>query len=443
MLKALKALLPSQSALAVPSADRRLANVLVLLLANLLRAGLGLATSAIIFRAVGPQDMGRMTIVLSTIGLLSIVGEFGMRDAAVNYIARFLQDEPDKADSVGRTFLISKTFLSTVATGVALSVAGLVATRFYPQAQVESLIRLAAFSLLADGLLGYSLVILEAHQNFRVISLLSAIQSLLRFGLILTLFLVAKVNLVSLLVLETVIPLVAFIYSLRYISPAYLVWRRPFLAFLGQLFHMSKWIAVAALASLLASRLDVLFLGYYQAPAMVGTYAAALALVNKIDLIKVPILTTAFPDACRRTRPSDLCGYVRQNLKLTLSISLALLPLLFASGFIIRWLYGIEYVSAAPACNLLLVAYLIGLNAEPAAFVLYPLNKPAWVAGKEFMPLVVFVALGSVLIPRFGLLGAAWSVLLRRLAEALLTSLLVWRYLYRPHTLDHAAAKHL
>jgi O-antigen/teichoic acid export membrane protein len=412
--------------------SRRLVDVASLALANLFRAGLGLVASAIVFRALGPQDIGRMTTALSIVGFTSIIAEFGLRDAAVNFIAQSLSSGSHQSERIARTFLVSKTFLATVATGVALSTASLIAARFYPLAQVDALIRLAAFSLLADGLLGYSLAILEARQSFTALSLLNAFQSALRFAAILALFFLKQVNLVTLLLLESVIPLAAFLYSARFIPSAYLTLRRPFLEFLSQLFHFSKWIAVAAFASLLAARLDVLYLSHYQVPAVVGLYAAALALVNKIDLIKIPILTTAFPAACRLSQPHDLRRYVLQNLKLTLLISLSLLPLFILGKYLLVILYGHEFSQGALAFNLLLAAYLISFNAEPAAFVLYPLDKPAWVAGKELIPLIFFTGIGAVLIARFGIQGAAWSVLIKKTLEALLTCLLVWQFLWKP-----------
>jgi O-antigen/teichoic acid export membrane protein len=410
--------------------NRRVVDIAYLLLANLFRVGLGIVTSAIIFRSLGPTDIGRMTTTLSIIGLLSIIGEFGLRDAAVNYITPALKDNLPRAHAIGRTFLVSKTFLATVATGVTLSAGSLVAARLYPQAQLGALVQLAAFSLLADGLLGFSLAILEAHQNFAVISLLNGLQSLLRFALIVTLFLASHANLTAMLLLETVIPLAVFIFSLRYIPSPYLALRRPYLQYLGLLLHFSKWIALAAFSSLLAARLDVLVLGYYQVPATIGIYAAALAVVNKLDLIKIPILTTALPDACRRTDKADMRGYVLQSLRLTLLISAALLVLFPLLYWIIWLLYGNEYTAAVPAAYLLLAAYLVSLNVEPAAFFLYPLNKPAWVAGKEMLPLVFFTLISLVLIPRYGIIGAAGAVLLRWVVQGILVAFLAWRYLF-------------
>jgi O-antigen/teichoic acid export membrane protein len=421
----------ASSAPAGLSMSRPFAGVVSLILANLFRAGFGVVTGALIYRALGPADIGLITTVLGAVGLLAVIGEFGMRNAAVHFIAQALRTGSSAGEDIGRTFLWSKTFLSTLASGAALFAAGLIASALNGGAAVESLIRLAAFSLLADGLLGYSLVILEAHQRFAPMSVLSGVQTLVRFALVAALFAVSQVNLTTLLVLESVVPLAAFCYSLRFLPRPYLALRRPRWQSLGPLLRFSKWLALAALSSLVLSRIDVLLLSHYHAPALVGVYAAAVTLVGKIDLIKVPILTAAFPDACRQVGKAELKDYVRRHVTLTMIVTVACLPLLLVGNWIIGALYGPVYVSATPVFAVLLVAYLLGLNVEPAAFVLFPLNKPAWVAGKELLSVLVLCTAGLLLIPPYGLVGAALCVLLRRVCEAALTLFLLWRHVWR------------
>jgi len=412
-------------------ARSQLRGVGYLVAGNLLKIGLGLLTSALIFRALGPGDVGRLTLTLSVVGLFSIVGEFGLRDAAVNYIARFLPTDAEKAYSVARTLLLSKVFLATLASGVTFFAAGVIAARFYPQAQIADLIRLGAFSLLADGLLGFALVILEAQQNFGAIGILSVLQASVRAGLILAFFLSKNLNLVALLALESVVPLAAFAYGLRLV-PRSCVWlRRPLLEHLSLLFHFTQWIAVAALSSSIMLKLDVLLLSYYFVTAEVGLYAAALTLVNRLDVIKNAVLTTAFPEACRRTQCSDLRAYVFQSLRLTGAATLAVLPLFGVGGWLVVWLYGAAFRAAATAFYPLLAAFLIGLNVEPVAYVLYPLEQPCWIAFNDLAQLVLSLTANLILIPRFGITGAAWGVLLTRIAAALMVAGLVRHFLWR------------
>jgi O-antigen/teichoic acid export membrane protein len=431
-LQSLRTFLTSGSLLAqlVP-ARSQWRDVAYLVAGNILKFALGLAPSVLIFRVLGPTDVGRLTLALNVISVFSIVGEFGLRDAAVNYCARFLATVPERARQVARTFLVSKVSLAALAGSVAFFSAGWIAARFYPQARVADLIRLGAFSLLADGLLSFSMVMLEAQQSFAAMSALGVIQALMRAASIAALFLVRHLSLVSLVVLESIVPLAAFAYSLRLMPHSFVSLRRPLLKYLGLLFQFTKWIAIAALAGTLFLKLDVLMLSGLRGTAEVGVYAAAIALVAKLEAVKNAVLTTAFPQACRCTGHGEMRVYVSRSLRLTGATSLAMLPLFVMGGMLIVWLYGADYGAAAPAFYPLLAAFLIGLNIEPVAFVLYPLNQPQWVAVNEVAQLAVGLAMGLALIPALGIVGAAWGVLVARIAAALVTFGLVRRFLWK------------
>ena len=412
-------------------ATHQLRDVAYLVGGNVLKLGLGLAASIIIFRALGPSDAGRFTLVLSILGLLSIVAEFGLRDAAVNYIARWLPSSPERAAAVARTFFAVKFILSALATTVAVIAAGFIASQFYPGLDLADLIRLGAFSLLMNGLLAFVVVVLQAQQRFGAISLIGILQTLARAAVILVLFLSQHLNLYTLMLLESLVPLGVFVYSLRFIPRAFRVFRDPLFAHFSLLWHFAKWIALAALASAIFLKLDVLMLSFYRAPAEVGLYAAAFALVGKLDVVKNAVVTSAFPDACRRSEKSDLRLYVLQSLRLTALVSLAALPLFAIGGYLVELLYGAEYRGSVAALYPLLAAFLIGLNAEPVAYVLYPLNQPRWIAASDLFQLAFNVLANLALIPAFGIIGAAWGVLLTRIVALGITFFLVRRYLWQ------------
>lgn len=411
-------------------APEQLRGVALLAGGNVVKLGLGFATSILIFRTLGPGDAGRLTLALGVLGLLSIVGEFGLRDAAVNYIARWAVSAPEQAAAVARTFFAGKVLLTALAGTAAYFLAGWLAATFYPNLDVAGLIRLGALSLFMDGLLAFATVVLEAQRKFGILSALGVIQAALRAGLVALFFILQQVNLVSLLILESVIPLAVFGYALRFIPRPFYRLRAPFFAHLPLLWDMTKWVALAALASTIFLRLDILLLGYFRTPLEVGYYAVAFALVGKLDVVKNAVLTTAFPEAARRSEPGDLRAYILKSLRMTLPATLGLLVLFAAGGTLIEVLYGVAYRASVIAFYPLLAGFLIGLNAEPVAYVLYPLNRPRWIAASDLAQLVFCAAVNLVLIPAYGIAGAAWGVLLTRLAAAAITTALVRRLLW-------------
>src|SRR5205085_9002440 len=99
--------------------------------------------------------------------------------------------------------------------------------------------------------------------------------------------------------------------------------------------------------------------------------AVALALVGRLDVLKSAVLTTAFPDATRRTQIPDLEAFVQQSMRLTGGASLVVVPLFFIGGALIVWLYGAAYAPATSALIPLLLRFRFGLNAQPASNFLY------------------------------------------------------------------------
>jgi O-antigen/teichoic acid export membrane protein len=200
-------------------------------------------------------------------------------------------------------------------------------------------------------------------------------------------------------------------------------------AHFGRLWRFSRWIAVAAIASTIFLSLDVLLLGHFRPAAEVGLYGAALALLAKFEVVQNAILTSSFPEACRQRSRADLRAYLTATLRLTGLASIGFLLALPFSGLLLVGLYGGAYAGAVLPFAILLVGLMVGLNAQPAAFILYPLGRPRWIAAGDVLQLVVFAALGLFMAPRYGAVGMAIAVLLRQLLGAGLTAVFVTRSL--------------
>ncbi len=416
------------------SLRRPLRNVAVLLSGNLVKLAFGLLASVLTYRALAPADAGRLAIVMGLVSLFSFVAEFGFRDAAVNYIAGTAS--PAEAQAVARSFLMAKLVFGTLAAALLAGLAGWIVNGWYAGAVRPGLIRLAALTLLTGGLLNYVQTLLEARQTFGALSLISMGQALLRAIIIVALFLTSRIALWPLVGIEVVLPLVLLVVGQRFL-PSDL--RPRLLASLGtrfgQLWRFSRWIAVAAIASTIFLSLDVLLLGHFRPAAEVGLYGAALALLAKFEVVQNAVLTSSFPDASQYRTKADLRAYVARTLRLTGLASFAFLLILpLASVLMVglygtAYLYGAAYAGATLPFAILVVGFVIGLNAQPAAFVLSPLERVRYIAAGDVLQLFFFTGLGLWLIPVYGALGAALAVLARQILGAGMTALFVKRAL--------------
>jgi O-antigen/teichoic acid export membrane protein len=408
------------------SLGRPLRNVAILMAGNAIKLGLGFIASILTYRTLPPADAGRLTVVLGLVGVFSLVAEFGFRDAAVNYVAGAAS--PAEAQSVARSFLAAKMVFGTLAAVLLALLARWLLDTWYPGTVAPGLLRLAALSLFAGGLLNYVQTLLEARQTFSALSLISMAQAVLRAAAIALFYFTGRLALAPLIALEVVVPLALLAYGARFLPPGFLSLRRPLFEHFGKLWRFSRWIAVAAAASTIFLSLDVLFLAHFRPAAEVGVYGVALALLAKFEVVQNVVLTTAFPEACRYHTKPELRAYVWRTLRLTGLASLGFVCLLPFAGWLIVLLYGGNYAAAALPFSLLLIGLVVGLNAQPAAFVLYPLHRPQWIAAGDVLQLIFCTAVGLWLIPLYGVLGAALTVLATRLFGGSLTlALVTWQ----------------
>lgn len=395
---------------------------------NIIRLGIGVLASALTYRALPTADAGRLAITVGLVSLFSFVAEFGFRDAAVNFVAG--ARSAAEAQAAARSFLLAKLVFGTLAAVILAGLAGWIVARWYGGAVHPGLVRFAALALLTGGLLNYVQTLFEARQSFATLSLISMIQGLVRAGAIVILFVTNQLTLWPLIALEVAVPLALFAVGQR-LLPSEL--RPRLLASLGtyfaRLWRFSRWIAIAAVASTIFLNLDVVLLGHFRPAAEVGVYGAALALLAKFEVLQNAVLTSAFPEACRYHSRDDLQAYLGRILRITGLASIGLLLILPLTGTLLALLYGARYAGAALPFAILLIAFAIGLNAQPAAFVLYPLERIRWIAGGDVLQLFFFIGVGLWLIPLDGALGAALAVLATRLLGAGLTAAFVTRAL--------------
>ncbi len=171
-------------------------------------------------------------------------------------------------------------------------------------------------------------------------------------------------------------------------------------------------LGVAALVSALYFRCDLYFVQYWHGLEAVATYNAAFRLVEALRLLPAAALAVWFPQLCRARNGAPLT-----RLSTTLAAAGALLAVITfaAAPQILQLAYGSSYQSAAPALHVLALSL-------PLFFFNYALTHQviAW-DGQHHYLRVTFLALAAnvianvLLIPRFALVGAAWSTLLTEL----------------------------
>jgi O-antigen/teichoic acid export membrane protein len=183
----------------------------------------------------------------------------------------------------------------------------------------------------------------------------------------------------------------------------------------GGLLRQAAPLFLLGVLATLYFRQDVLLLRWLRSERETGLYGAAYRLLDMLVFLPGSLALAYLPAAAaaRRESPEKFEALCRRALAITFSISVPLAVVLgFRAEDVIRALFGEPFVPAAPAARIL-VWTLVFFFANPVlgnTLIAGNLQRlPALAVG---LGVVLNGALNLFLIPRLGIVGAAWSTLI-------------------------------
>ncbi len=157
---------------------------------------------------------------------------------------------------------------------------------------------------------------------------------------------------------------------------------------------------------------QTLAVGMLGAEAM-GTYVVALSLSRMLSMtIQASVVMVLFPKAVGRSK-EEIVAITGRAARVSTLCTLSLASVIYVFGpSVLHLLYGRAYVSAAPMLRILLIevvfASLTGVLAQAAM----ALGRPGIVTLLQSIGLALTVPFMMFLIPRYGMLGAAYALLM-------------------------------
>ncbi len=155
---------------------------------------------------------------------------------------------------------------------------------------------------------------------------------------------------------------------------------------------------------------DVLVLSQYHPPEDIAQYYAALKTINLITFVHFAVanaVANRFSAYEARGDKELLANFIRQSVKWTFWPSLGAAILLLAMGKPLLWLFGPEFTNAYPVMFILAVGLVIKSMFGPAEYVLNMLGEQKLCAILLFLTALINLGLNFLLIPYYGLIGAA------------------------------------
>lgn len=177
-------------------------------------------------------------------------------------------------------------------------------------------------------------------------------------------------------------------------------------------FALASW-AVGVIGSLVFGRTQVIFLEHYTGLGAVGLFAAAVTIAEMAVQLPPLLLSALLPRFSEQHGLGDQDNMRSLYRTMTALMALVIVPLCLGLAAIapvlIPLIFGADFADAVPASSVLLVAAAVSSLGVTTLYFLQSVGKTGLLLTSNAIGLAGTIALGFLLIPNEGLMGAAWS----------------------------------
>ncbi|WP_275075983.1 flippase [Providencia rettgeri] len=405
-----------------PHIQKVISNSSWLLLDKLVRMGLGLLVSAWVARYLGPSQFGELAYVLAYLAFFQALSTLGMDGIIVRNIAK---DANSANETLGTAFALRAVVGITC---WLLAVCGMAFLNGWNDQSVY-ITALAGATLVFQAADTVDLWFQSQSQNKRtVIVKLSAYIFANSIKVTLILSKAPLLAFAAVVTLETLTIACGLFYAYRK-YPCKQPWKKIKQQAIT-LLHESWPFMISGLSIVLYMRVDQLLIKNYLGDTELGIYAAILPLATLWQFIPMTLSVSLAPMVAQSKAESNEHYY--KTLSYIFRIFAALgwlicIPAALLSHFIVGLLFGDAYLSGANALTIIIFTNLfINMGVAQSLWIINE-RKSKLSLYKTIMGAVTCVFANIVLIPTYGIVGAAISAVLAQAVSTVFSNIFLSR----------------
>ena len=380
------------------------------LVAKALHLLLNVISTLAILHYLAPAAYGSYVLVVTVVTLAGVVADFGLPQLAVREIVRAPSERTRAQDEILGTTAALRLGL---ALGAVLGCQAVLLVLGQPLV-VHQAAAIASVLLLVDAVLSVVLVSFQVHVEQQYEAIVRVTVEALETGLIL-LLIARQADLIWLFVPPVVAVAVGLVLALALARRRYRLRLRPARHRVSFLLAEALPIGPALIVAAVYLKLDSLVLAAMRPLSDVGIYGSAYQPVEYLFLGTAVIMNVLFPmlaGAWAGGDPARFLQLYRRTSEL-LVIATAFVPLVFAftAPAVVRVAFGGAYAEAARPLQILSVALVAMTVSAWQSLALISAGLQRLILVYNSVTLVVALGLCTLLVWRFGPMGAALSVL--------------------------------
>jgi len=410
---------------------------LIVLIGVISGRGLDFVFKVMLARHFGPREYGLLSMALAIMIITSNIAVLGFNQG----IARFVPLLQAKKEYGKLKKMVKFGAMTTGMAGIFLALilfftSPAISRLLSDDNYLVGLIRLVCLVIPFLVLLNFSLGILRGLKDMKAIVVSDEI----------VLWLTRILLLIVIIMLGVDIRGVPVVYFFSVLGVIILVWifiqkNRIFLHLQNtndnisgfrELFLFSLPLSLSTVTTMFRKRFDLVLIGLFLPASQVGFYNAALPIAALITIFLFAINRITLPIASEllgQDKEREMAIVYKTVARWTLIITLPVFFLIFLfPDIIIRLFFGHEYISASVALRIISIGFFV--NAASGSFGEYlqsygETKKVFWIS---FIGTLINILLMVIMIPKFGIEGAAMALTFSLICMCLLGMIFIYRY---------------
>jgi lipopolysaccharide exporter len=371
-----------------------------MVLFKLTERSLGLISTLILARLLGPSDFGIVAMAMSFIAMAELLTAFSFDIAIIQ--------NREATEAHYNTAWTCNVLLNLCVTLLMLSLATPIAA-FYSKPEVVWVVCALAFGPLLNGLENIGVVAFRKDLDFKREFRFQVSRKLIGFMIVVPLAFVLRsywALVVGMLVSKAGGTIIS--YRMHAFRP------RPTLSKVRDLVHFSKWLLFNGVVGFLKERSSDFFIGRLHGPAALGSYSVGMELAHlPTTEIGAPINRALLPGFARIDDNLEVARAYASAVGVLAVLALPAAALIFVlAPFLVPALLGAKWLAAVPVMQVLAFNGVLLLFHASISAVLVGRGFPMRVGVANATYVVVQLVLLFVFSMHSGVVGAAYAVLL-------------------------------
>ncbi len=416
---------------------RALKGAAIVLIMYLLSGFVGYLFRLFIARNLTPIEYGLFYAVFSFVMFFSLFTDFGISSAVVRFIPEFQVKK--RFDLIKNSVLFTFIFqcvISAIIAFVLYLISNWLAINYFHNTQAEPILKifavifwLSCFNIFTASFQGFQKMLAYSSMNFlKMLSILLITIVLSYFGL--RVMSPTYAYLLGYLIV-VVISLIIFFR----VFPGFFKYKtKTDKSLIKKLFKFGISVTLSSLSYMVISYTDTLMLTYFKTLSDVAFYNIAMPIsMILIWFLAHPLSAILLPMASEMWSKKNKISLKNGVETIHKYVFLAMVPLaLIMMSFpeiVIRVLFGDAYVSVSTALQILAFGMIFYSIAYINSNILSGIGRPEIITKIMAFVAVSNIVFNFILIPRFGVVGAAIATAISYIMMLVLTSIMLRKYI--------------